>query len=467
MKFKNLTLQNFRKFESQTFCFHPQFNVVIGRNATGKTQLLDALAIILDVYQTKIFNRERVSRGILEEEVRLEEHRYGTEPHFQYNREARYPVSLTANICYQSQLFKQVCSKKTAKGRTTFGRPSPFAKAATEDWLELQKGSAITLPFLGYYGAGRLQPLSRHAKQDDKIKMTPESRTKGYENSLDPRNDVVAIKDWFKRREFLQWREDKGDIPLELVSEAARKMIPGCNRVYFDKKRDEAYLEFADQTSTCPFGNLSDGFRSVVAMATDIARRIAILNPHLGLEALEKTSGVVLIDELDLYLHPEWQRHIVGDLKNTFPALQFIVTTHSPFIIQAAQKDEALDLERCDNKAVADRANLFYDPKTIVGEGVAFPGPAAPYANRSIEDIVEDIMGVPQPQRSARLQEMYDVAKEYYLLLEQGEKAGAEEKERIKNQLDEMTARFSDDVAYYAFLEMERKGAGLGSSRQL
>lgn len=137
MKFKNLTLQNFRKFESQTFCFHPQFNVVIGRNATGKTQLLDALAIVLGVYQTKIFNRERVSRGILEEEVRLEEHRYGIEPHFQYNREARYPVSLTANICYQNQLFKQVCSKKTAKGRTTFGRPSPFAKAATEDWLEL------------------------------------------------------------------------------------------------------------------------------------------------------------------------------------------------------------------------------------------------------------------------------------------------------------------------------------------
>ena len=80
-------------------------------------------------------------------------------------------------------------------------------------------------------------------------------------------------------------------------------------------------------------------------MVADIARRACLLNPHLGGAVLEETPGIVLIDELDLHLHPKWQRRIIGDLRRTFPKIQFIATTHSPQLIGQVKPDEILLLD--------------------------------------------------------------------------------------------------------------------------
>jgi predicted ATP-binding protein involved in virulence len=69
----------------------------------------------------------------------------------------------------------------------------------------------------------------------------------------------------------------------------------------------------------------------------EIAWKAAILNPHLGADAAKKTPGIVLIDEVDLHLHPRWQHRVLRDLRTTFPEMQFIVTTHSPQIISTAE----------------------------------------------------------------------------------------------------------------------------------
>ncbi len=175
----------------------------------------------------------------------------------------------------------------------------------------------------------------------------------------------------------------------------------------------------------------------MLAMVADIARRAAILNPHLEERALAETPGIVLIDELDLHLHPRWQRRVVDNLRETFPNLQFIVTTHSPFIIQALRPGELIDLNERE---------------------------PAEYENQPIEDITEFVMGVEVPQRSKRYQEMMDVAQAYYRVLQQAKSASPEEVERLKRRLDELSAPFSYNVAYHAFLEMEREAAGLGEN---
>ena len=171
------------------------------------------------------------------------------------------------------------------------------------------------------------------------------------------------------------------------------------------------------------------------AMVADIAHRAAILNPQFGEKAPAETPGIVLIDEIDLHLHPSWQRRVVDDLRRTFPRIQFIATTHSPFIIQSLRPGELVDLQ-----------------KDVTGE----------YVNRSIEDIVEGVMGIKVPQRSERYEKMYKAAKEYYQVLQEAKEASPEEKRELKQKLDELTAPFSDNVAYHAFLEMERIAAGLG-----
>ncbi|MEO1075191.1 MAG: AAA family ATPase, partial [Bacteroidota bacterium] len=180
-----------------------------------------------------------------------------------------------------------------------------------------------------------------------------------------------------------------------------------------------------------PFDLLSDGQRSMLALAGDLAMRMTRLNPSLREDSVQQTPGVVLIDELDLHLHPLWQRQIVGDLRRTFPAVQFIATTHSPFIIQSLQPGELYDL--------------------ATGERPA----AEEYVDQSIEDIAEDVMHTPLPQKSRRYLEMMEAAEDYYHQLETG--APREAVSAAKIRLDEKTMPFSDDPAFQALLALERK----------
>ena len=184
----------------------------------------------------------------------------------------------------------------------------------------------------------------------------------------------------------------------------------------------------------------------MVAMVADIAHRSARLNPHLGAEAATITPGVILIDEIDLHLHPKWQRRVVQDLKKTFPNIQFITTTHSPFIIQSLEPGEVIDL------------NSKYYP---IIDGESSPSPKDEYSDKSIEDIIEEIMEIPLPQRSKRLEEMYNTAKIYYELLEESKESDEKMIVEIKEKLDQLMIPFSKNQAFCAFLEMERISAGL------
>ena len=219
---------------------------------------------------------------------------------------------------------------------------------------------------------------------------------------------------------------------------------------------------------TIIFDDLSDGYKMILTMVFDVVRQMVILNPHLGNETLEKTDGIILIDELDLSLHPHWQRIVVDSLKKTFPLVQFIVTTHSPFIIQSLNSGEVIDLEACKGEVLEShwtplkKKVVKSDEIERIGDtvaGIAWPSAKGVYENKSLEDVAEDVMGVEIPQRSARLQRMYEVAKQYYAKLKELKGAPSAELDRLNNELDELSAPFSDNVAYHAFLEMERLAA--------
>lgn len=117
----------------------------------------------------------------------------------------------------------------------------------------------------------------------------------------------------------------------------------------FDRKAEDLMGIFTDkegQQHKLAYSQLSDGYRNIIGLAADIAYRCIQLNPHLGENAVIDTPGIVLIDELDLHLHPNWQRQVVADLKNAFPNIQFVATTHSPFIVQSLEADELINLDK-------------------------------------------------------------------------------------------------------------------------
>lgn len=117
----------------------------------------------------------------------------------------------------------------------------------------------------------------------------------------------------------------------------------------------------------------------------------------MGGDAAIKTPGIVLIDEIDLHLHPKWQRVVVNHLREAFPKVQFIISTHSPFIIQSLQAGEVIDL----NSEHVLSAQIEIADKTMSDEyhHPAEPSPAKGYSDHSIEDIVEEVMGLGMPSQ--------------------------------------------------------------------
>jgi predicted ATP-binding protein involved in virulence len=82
-----------------------------------------------------------------------------------------------------------------------------------------------------------------------------------------------------------------------------------------------------------PVSFLSDGIQNLLALVADLAHRAVRLNPHLGEAAPARSPGIVLIDEVDMHLHPSWQQTVIGGLQAAFPEVQFIVTTHSHLVV--------------------------------------------------------------------------------------------------------------------------------------
>ncbi len=441
MKISNLVLRNYRKYEDAVFCFHKRFTIVIGNNGAGKTTILDALATMLAAY----FQGSGIKVGrntISKEDRRL----LVTEKGGQIFAEPQQDVYMVA----EGTLRELPLSWQRDAGDRG-GKAKDLVKIGADDRKRISKGESVDLPVMLYYGSGRLWDIHRDIETEK-----PGSQLDAYRFCLDPKSDQKAFQKWFKKLSLAAVQKNgRPTFALEVVQKAVMHCIPDAADFFHDIDHDEPVVRFRDG-GVMFFNMLSDGYRNMVAMVADIAYRASQLNSHLGAEAAEKSTGVVLIDEIDLHLHPKWQRQVVDDLQKAFPSMQFVVTTHSPFIIQSAAEGEIIDLNQAPPVEKSQGAS----------DDFASPGARAAYMNRSIEDIAEDVMGLELPQRSRRYQEMYEAAKEYYRLLQRTPPSESEEKAAMKRKLDALAAPFSDHVAYHAFLEMERLAAGFGDDTE-
>lgn len=442
MRINQLVLQNFRRYELARFQFHPQFTVLIGNNGAGKTTVLDALAMLMNTY----FQGSRLATGggtIKDDDARaVYTHKQG-----QVFRERMDEVALeaTADVAGSALVWRREIGDRGGKAKN-------LVQLGAEGRAQIKAGGSPDLPLLLYYGAGRLW-----AQHDNVETSGPTSQLDAYRYCLDPKSDHKAFERWFKKLAFSALQRGEASPALQAVRQAVQTCIPGAQDFFHDTEYDELTIRL-DKEGLTPFNSLSDGYRNMVGMVADIAHRASRLNPHHGHDAARNTTGVVLIDEIDLHLHPKWQRRVVADLQQAFPRLQFIATTHSPFILQSLQPGEVIDLDRQPGPADAEALPPPAD-------GMAAPGPGSAFSHRSIEDIAEGVMGIDLPQRSERRTQMYEAAKAYYLALNQPRPTDPSALEALKVQLDALSAPFSDDVAYHAFLEMERLAAGLGPSR--
>ena len=165
------------------------------------------------------------------------------------------------------------------------------------------------------------------------------------------------MMNWFKKKTIQTMQicsEALGkSIELSVVYRAMQmcfQRVTGYSDVDFNYNLDTNEIEcrYVDEdglSMSVPLPQMSDGYKSTISLIGDIAYRMAVLNPQLGMDVIDETDGIVLIDEVDLHLHPAWQHRILGDLQEIFPKIQFIVTTHAPAVISSAKSENLVILK--------------------------------------------------------------------------------------------------------------------------
>jgi predicted ATP-binding protein involved in virulence len=434
MYIQKLRLENFRKFEDVMLHFHPQFNILIGENASGKTAICDAIKKLLHNVVLRLGGAELVSDKF------SGDIRYS----FSDGRSIEYhcPSQLTVNI---EDFFGNPVTWTLRKELTTdsyeyvpnIDKEIRNIKIELQNKLVQKDGYKETIfPLISYYNIPRVQK-----QRKNKFKNILESRFNAYKTSLVGNCDPRPFFNWLYRQFLIDIQTQQKNPLLDAVRQAIQKAVPVYRNIGYNPLVDEVMVLIEDETFS--FNSLSDGYRDMIGVVADIAHRMARLNPQLDDQVLTETPGVVVIDEIDLHLHPNWQRTIVENLRSIFPKVQFIATTHSPFIIQSARDGEVIDLNGVGSI-------LQYEGEY---QNVAFPGTAQRYDNKGVEEIAEEIQKVDMPHQSQRRKEMYKAAQEYYKILDEISNASEEEKRKKEEKLSELTKPFMDNAAYVAFLD--------------
>ncbi len=488
MRIDQLYVKNFRGFEEREFTFHPYFNVLVGDNGTGKTALLEALKVAAGSWLRGI--RGHNGKDIRKSDIRESSHYNASSGTYEHPRQ--FEVVVEAEGVFQTFSPDKEQRFRWKRVRTDSGMLQSgdqdivdYARAVDD---HIRSGEPAALPIIAYYGTDRLHhPTPR--TQPDELSKEQDSPFDGYDDCLEGRVHTKYLTAWIDRQERIAFkREGKETEMYTLVKEALSGVIPNARNVDYDPSREEVVVRFEDG-SVSPLSNLSDGFRTVLAMVGDLAIRIALLNSrHLENETLEQTHGVVLIDELDLHLHPKWQRRIVDDLQSVFPQIQFITTTHSPFIVQALDEGEFRSLEGDDPVSSIQNKDLDTIAEGLMGLSRtldALGEDASSHLNeasvqeyrrlrestleqikrmdaridleRDLDSVAEEVMGVSHAETSRRYQAMKESALEYLRMLDEREDLTSRERlEAFKERLAETVAPYADNPAYQAFLERKR-----------
>ena len=326
MKIDFLELTHFRNIQKQKITFQDKnFVVLIGDNGSGKTSILEAITKAF-VPALRVVNSEAVKECDL------------TNSDIQCGAAG---TSVTIGITLDGGQYVWT-------NRRRFSAQTPYENAMEQrnDLKEL-KGKYTEcvekrrLPLVLYYGTDRIirkVPQRGHIK-DFKV-------TDALRNCFDNENYFRDFYDWFKTEEDIElrgFRENSNfkNPKLNCVRTALERMIKGYTNLRIELAPSRMLLTNAEGIDL-QVDQLSGGYKAVLSVVADIAKRMSLANPDSS-NPLEE-EAVILIDELDLHLHPRWQKTIVEDLKRTFPNCQFIISTHSPFIIQSLDAGELFDI---------------------------------------------------------------------------------------------------------------------------
>ncbi|PWG59877.1 AAA family ATPase [Bifidobacterium catulorum] len=344
LKLKRLRLVNFRKFGGLSIDFDDRLTVLIGDNGSGKTAVLDAAAIALGAFLIRVNSPHHtiVGRGVQASDMRLRSSRTGSVISNQPQ-----PLEIQAAAVFRNDdvVWSRTMNESS---RRQGGMLRHVTQASQALQREITEGGKTSLPLFAYYGTGRLWLHKRDRQYSEGFFSKGFSRANGYIDCLDYANNEKLMLNWFERMTQIELQKQQLGVDCRIPElDAVREALARCFTdltgrrqvsVIFDLSVNSLMLVDSDDSGSpqmLPFENLSDGYRNTLSLIADIAYRMAMLNPDA--EHILDSPGVVLIDEIDLHLHPKWQERIIHDLITIFPRVQFIVSSHAPSVISSVK----------------------------------------------------------------------------------------------------------------------------------
>ena len=391
MKVEELTIENFRGIGELTLTFDGPQNttVLVGVNGSGKSTILDCLAKLFVFFILPWPAEDRDCFGF-----RITDLKNGFEK-----------GELSISVLFPSG--PQSCSLTLKQGGPRY--PLELCDRGHTDLLEDWVRSGVQLPIVVMYAVDRVVIDVPLEPRQDKAQFT---QIDAFDGALNQRRiEFQSFFQWFRTREDVEnerIRKDRSycDPQLDAVRNAIYQLVPGFANLQV-RRSPVLSMVVEKGGEELLIDQLSDGEKCLMAMTGDIARRLAIANPNS--ENPLEGKGVVLIDEIDLHLHPAWQRSVIPSLERTFPNLQFIVTTHSPQVLSQVKPKNVYVLEPS-------------------AEGITAWHPPSSYG-RDTNRILEEVLGV-----SARPEDIKDKLHAYFRHIDQGE---LEDARNLRKELEE------------------------------
>ena len=382
MKINTLELTNVRGFTHAKLEFQPGFNLIVGINGVGKTTVLESLRIVLSQILPNITVSKNQKDNFDEYDIQID----------------KSNLVVDSKFTFLDKTFSAVIPKNKESIKTNESddfRNNAFKlddKVTIENYIPAGTVSDETIDFtkVDFYQFGKEnlknknQPLGIYFSSHRSL-MNQEKPTKGqtaggqasaYADALNNKRQftIRLYADWMLAQEALAEEDLSIERKLSSIKNAIYTFIPEFSdlKVIKDHRGENNTFSVKKGEKEFSIQQLSDGERSIITLVLDIARRLTLAN--IALENPLEGEAIVLIDELDLHLHPKWQRTIVSDLVRTFPNCQFIATTHSPQIIGEV-KAEAITIIDRNQEAEVYKPNVAYglDAQRVIEELLEAP----------------------------------------------------------------------------------------------
>lgn len=414
MRLEKIEIENFRSIRQLELHFKSGFNVIAGINGAGKSTLLKTIEIALSWVKARIKNRTA----------------NGTYPDFSsVSRGANWtrigvscsdPDGLSWGVVRVAENYRGADRPKSDLARLTEYTDELVARYKESD-------EQASLPMFVYYSVNRslIDIPTRVRKKHilDAVSL--------YGEKIDGGGNLRSFFEWFREREDVEREEreerrtfDYEDVQLHAVRSAISQVMSGYGDLHTHRKSPVGF-ELRKNGVSFRVEELSDGEKCYLTLVGDIARRLAICNPSSN-NPLESV-GIIMIDELELHLHPAWQSQAIDKLRTVFPNCQFFITTHSPHVVQN------IHLKENDSLTVLSGGNVYnVDAKY-----------GAP-----VDGVLAEVFGM----ESLRPKPVNEASKRVWALLESGIYEGSE----LDRRLSEFIALVGLDDLEISRINMQR-----------